>query len=538
MRLAPALALALAPLGASALTFTVNGRTVDILVGLKTCKTLNLNAAWDLQVIPNPGVDHLRLMGVRQSGTCSNSSPSPDVNIRDESPSSQTDSQVVAASQLALPTDGGPGNCDDPDLVTRRSASPVSNVLCLQYTTGGLITVGSVNVRFALAPPLPPVNLIVTPGNKHFKLDWSQGDEADTIGSYDVHVVPEGQTPDGGTPVNVTTTNVDIQRTDYGDPVQNDAGYAVTIIANDTYGNVSDPSAPVIAFPVPSSDFYDHYRASGGSAEGGCSTGGASAWVAGIALALALLFRKRRRARDGAALAAVFALLAPAARAAEGTPPPRFLIGFKLDKYDPKVDTEPGISGTPYHDVFGSRVPLRFQLEFDWEAYHHEVGSLMIGATAGFWQNFGKAVLLSSTPGNPQPSQDTALLNVWPFGLVATYRFDWLAQRWQRFPLIPYAQAGLATALWVSLDGTGDVSTSSSGGRGKGWTYGYTTALGAALSLNSIDPDLAHEAYLDTGIKRTSVFAEYGWTYLNDFHKSGALILSDRAWRFGFAVEF
>jgi hypothetical protein len=58
------------------------------------------------------------------------------------------------------------------------------------------------------------------------------------------------------------------------------------------------------------------------------------------------------------------------------------------------------------------------------------------------------------------------------------------------------------------------------------------------LSLNSIDPELAREAYLDTGIQRTSIFAEYGWTYLSNYHKAGALILSDHAWRFGLAVEF
>ena len=40
------------------------------------------------------------------------------------------------------------------------------------------------------------------------------------------------------------------------------------------------------------------------------------------------------------------------------------------------------------------------------------------------------------------------------------------------------------------------------------------------------------------GIQRTCFFAEYGWTRLNDFGKSGALILSDRAWRFGLSVEF
>ena len=49
---------------------------------------------------------------------------------------------------------------------------------------------------------------------------------------------------------------------------------------------------------------------------------------------------------------------------------------------------------------------------------------------------------------------------------------------------------------------------------------------------------LAREAYVDTGIQRTAVFAEYGWTHLDDFGKSNTLILSDHAWRFGFAVEF
>ena len=76
------------------------------------------------------------------------------------------------------------------------------------------------------------------------------------------------------------------------------------------------------------------------------------------------------------------------------------------------------------------------------------------------------------------------------------------------------------------------------GGRGSGWTNGYTTALGFAVNLNAIDLELAREAYMDTGIQRTSLFAEYGWTYLNNFHRSGQLILSDRAWRFGLAVEF
>ena len=536
MRLAPALALAVAPFAASALTFTVNGTTNDVLVGAAKCRSLNLIAAWDLQVTPTPGIDHILLMGVRNSSTCSTASPSPELTFRNEPPSAQTGQQTVSANELALADAGSPG-CDNPDIAARSSANPLTDVLCLQYTSGGSITTGAVNVKYALAQPLPPRGLVVNPGNRHLKVSWSKGNDAETIATYDVHVMPQGVASDGGVSQVVTTTNADVQRTDDNQLLQNDAGYAISIVAHDTYGNVSNPSAAVIASPVPSSDFYDHYRSQGGSAEGGggCATGSSTAFIAGIALAVALLLRRRRKARNAAALIALLSVLAPAAQAQERRP--RFLVGFKIDRYDPKIDSESGLTGTPYHDVFGGRAPLRYQLEFDWEVAH-PFGSILVGATAGYWQNLGKALLLSSTPGSPQHSQDTTLLDVIPFGLIATYRFDWLAERWQRFPFIPYAQVGLMRALWISYDGTGSVSNSTAGGRGSGWTNGYTTALGFAVNLNAIDLDLAREAYLDTGIQRTALFAEYGWTYLSNFHRGGALVLSDHAWRFGLSVEF
>jgi hypothetical protein len=137
-----------------------------------------------------------------------------------------------------------------------------------------------------------------------------------------------------------------------------------------------------------------------------------------------------------------------------------------------------------------------------------------------------------------EPSGDRARLDVVPFGAIVTYRFDWLADRYRWLPVIPYAQAGLQAALWTSYSGAGNVSKPPAGGRGSGWSYGYTAALGVAIDLGSIDASLAREAYLGAGIQRTSVFAEYGWTRLNDFGKSGTLILSDRAWRFGISLEF
>jgi hypothetical protein len=545
MRIAFALAAALTPVAASAVTLTVNNRSDEVRIGINQCKSLQLIARWDLQTTPT-GTDRIRLIGARNgSGACSSTSATtpPDRTFLDRTPAAQTDFATLSASDMVLSTsDAGVQPCDDPDVTSRSSANPLTNMLCLQYSLssvfgGSSVSTASVNVKYALAPPFPPINIGVAPGDGHLKLNWSKGDDAEIIVQYDVHVEPEIGGTDGGVAATVTSTNADVKTTDDGQPLQNDAGYFITIVATDSYGNVSQPSVEVLGIPVATADFYNHYRDQGGSARG-CASGGASVWIAGIAIALSLLLRRRSKARNGASLVALLAVLGPAARADESERHPRFLIGFKIDRYDPKVDSEPGLTGTPYHDVFGTRRPLRYQLEFDWEVAH-PFGALLVGATAGFWQNYGKAILRSSPPGSPQPSQDTTVLNVFPFGLMATYRFDWLANRWSRFPFIPYAQVGLMRALWISYNGKGDVSSDpTNGGNGKGWTNGYTAALGMAINLNVIDVDLAREAYIDTGIQRTSLFAEYGWTYLDNFGKSGALILTDRSWRFGLAVEF
>src|SRR4051812_11545079 len=549
MRLAIALAVALTPFAAPALKLIVNGGgTTEILVGASNCKSLQLLAQWNLETAPT-GSDSVRLIGVRSgSGACSSSdqTTAPDLTlVSPKKPSQQVETFSVPAHTMVLSTaDAGVAGCDDPDVTSRRSSNPLTNALCVQYSVSGVFggsafTSASVNVKYALAKPLPPAAVTVTPGDGHLKIAWAKGDDAETISTFDVHVVPAGSVPDGGRAQNTTTTNADVDVTDSQKSLENDAGYVVTIVANDTYGNVSDPSAEVPATPVASSDFYDHYRDSGGSSlgGGGCSTGATSAWVAGIVLAISLALRRRRKARTGAALGAVLALLGAQAKADEPRPP-RFLLGFKVDRYDPKVDSEAGLAGsTPYHDVFGPRAPPRYQLEFDWQVAH-PFGSILLGATVGYWENYGKAILASSPPGSPQQSEDTAVLDVYPFGLIATYRFDWLASRWERFPLIPYAQFGFMRALWVSKNGRGNVTNASEGGRGSGWTHGYTTALGFAINLNAISPALAREAYYDVGIVRSLLFAEYGWTRLSNFGRTGALILSDHAWRFGFAVEF
>jgi MYXO-CTERM domain-containing protein len=341
-----------------------------------------------------------------------------------------------------------------------------------------------------------------------------------------------------GTSIQAPQLNADVSQTDDGAQLQDDVAYNVVIRATDQYGNLSEPSGAVPGTPIHILDFYGLYRTDGGRATGGggCSSPGPATWIAVLALLTALFARRRKKTRNGALLVAFVTVLAPKAQAAGYERPKRFLlVALKVDRYDPKVDSEAGLTANPYHQIFGPRAPLRYQLEVDWEAWH-PYGSLLFGVTAGYWQNFGKGLVADTRA----KSQDTALLDVVPIGLIATYRFDQLADMWPRFPVIPYVQAGVMRALWASFNGTGSVSKDANGGSGKGsgWTWGYTTALGVAFALDAIDPDLSREAYQDTGIQRSSIFAEYGWTRLDGFHNNTSLILSDRAWRFGVAMEF
>ena len=482
------------------------------------------------------------------------------------------------------------------------SGQPVTVYFCVKQTVNGTAqTPISATVTYALQAPTAPTALQVSAGDQHLKLAWTQGQATDKLGTYSLYALDLGSgiadTLDGGCP-DLSSSRADAGSdagadagSDAGPPV-NDAGtadagaadaglsttdfgtavatnlasantdfssfngaalvdgdtYVVAVQAIDTYGNVSDLSAPTCGKPRPIDDFYQHYRQAGGGATGGggCSTLGGAGWLLAL-LAFGFLVARRRQKRGALLLLAALALPAPARAAGEladvlrrdERPPRRLLFALKIDRYDPQVDTEAALGGaTPYFDVFHGRAPLRWQLEGDWEVAH-PFGSLLLGATIGYWQNIGHGV----EKGGTTPTADTALLDVLPFGAIATYRFDWAADRFN-FPIIPYAQVGLQAALWASFNGRGDVVSRSGtdatnpGGRGSGWTTGWTTALGFAFALDWIDPSLSREAFNDVHIQRTALFAEYGWTHLDGFGKKTALILSDRAWRFGLSLEF
>jgi uncharacterized protein (TIGR03382 family) len=416
---------------------------------------------------------------------------------------------------------------------------------------GGTVAVnsGTLQVSFALVPPAAPSKPVATPGDSHVILDWTSNDSGDRL--FDVYVLPRdtpvNQIDLGQTAAhNVSTTHADVDHDSFSTSLRNGTVYDSYVRSIDAYQNTSPLSPRTLIEPVLIEDFYARYRSAGGSASGGggCASGG----QAGLLAFAVLAFAAARRRRNAGAAALLLAI-APAASAADWTgldrPDRRWLVGFKIDRYDPQIDSEKGLTAQPYHQTFHGRAPLRYQLEVDYEALH-PFGAILVGGTAGYWQNVGKGIYGSDYTDpdtgvvhlTGEPSGDTARLDVVPVGAIVTYRFDWLADRYRWLPIVPYAQAGLQAALWAARNGTGSISKPSNGGRGSGWSYGYTAALGVALDLGAIDASLARESYIATGIQRTSVFAEYGWTRLTDFGKSGALILSDRAWRFGVSVEF
>ena len=512
-----------------------------IYVGRDACTTKLINFSWDVASGHPFATEQVVLLGARAISDCAAATlTTGDVQF-DAPTQAPTGNKQVPARDLILDTsDGGlPGGCANTD---RSSATPYTTHFCVQLhpTTGtGTADYGQIAVNFATAPPTPPNQLGVAPGDSHLRVSWTAGNSSENISSYDVHVLPHGQgfdTSKYAQRVTTGQTSGDVTTTDDGTPLVNGSLYDVAVSATDAYGNVSGLSAKVESqSPQLVADFYNHYRENGGVAAGGrgCSSSGGIGWIGALALFVVMLSR-RGRALSGLKRIAPLALLAvalPLHAAQLDRPPRKLLVGLKVDRYDPKVDSQPGLSGTPYADVFGARKPLRYQLEVDWEAAH-PFGSLLVGVTVGYWQNIGKGLLSDGTA-----SPDTALLDVIPFGLVASYRFDWLADHYRWFPLVPYAQVGLQRALWASFNGRGDISKRSDG-RGSGWTYGYSTALGVAFALDALDPDLSREAFVDAFIQRTSVFAEYGWTRLDSFRKGNALILTDRAWRFGLALEF
>lgn len=206
---------------------------------------------------------------------------------------------------------------------------------------------------------------------------------------------------------------------------------------------------------------------------------------------------------------------------------------LRFGRYVPDVDSEFGGGATPYADVFGDDSRFLLGLEFDWQALRIDhFGSFGPGFGWGYTRSTGKALLHDGTG---ESGQDTTL-EIMPMYLVGVLRVDVLA-RDTSIPIVPYAKAGLGTALWWAGSGDHIADHEPSGASGRGLSYGLQGALGGMLLLDTLDEDAALGMDATTGVNNSYVFVEWYLSRLDGFGSGDVMRVGANTWMLGLALE-
>jgi hypothetical protein len=233
-------------------------------------------------------------------------------------------------------------------------------------------------------------------------------------------------------------------------------------------------------------------------------------------------------------LAGALALALSWSARAQADTPLTGAIELKLGGYKPEIDSESGLTGTPYKTSFGSKSLLLVELEMDYQLFQ-AFGSAAVAGSVGYGEVYGKGVFASG-PQAGEVSSDSTSLQVLPLKLLGVYRFDVLARR-LNIPFVPFAKAGLVLQLWRSTDGSGSVSVSYDNKHAQGYRTGFEGAVGLAFLLDWLDPALAKDFDLDLGINHSYIFAELQRDQIDGFGTPG-FQFSDTMWTFGLALEY
>lgn len=210
-------------------------------------------------------------------------------------------------------------------------------------------------------------------------------------------------------------------------------------------------------------------------------------------------------------LAAALAALAVAV-AARAESPRRGSLELGAGMYRPDVDSEFTTKPGPYEQLFGTGRGWAFRLGAS-RAVYTGVGALEVGLRTGFFQDDGDQLLPDGTR-----SADKTSLRIIPTSLTLTYRFDWLATRYN-IPLAFYARGALERYNWWVTD--------QSDWAEKGATNGWSVTGGAAFLLDFLDRSLARELDEDAGVNDTWLFFDVTKTKVDDFGSSKSWDLSD-----------
>jgi len=340
----------------------------------------------------------------------------------------------------------------------------------------------------------------------------------------------------------------------------NGTNYAVAVAGVDDLGNPGNLSTIVCVDPQPVDSFFDNYSNDGG--EGGCvggckaGRGGVTTEVSLVALSLLGLVARRRctRARGkglslfGGLVGALVLVASPSVARADRSiadndwrqvhrplPPPadtHFAFEVRFGPYWPQVDSEPGLTGTPYEDTFGNDARFYFGLELDYMPFRIPwVGGIGVGVGWGYTWGSAPAKITNCDPATTDDpdgdgplqrcdSADTTSLDIMPMHASLVLRADELMRR-TGIPLVPYGKLGFGWAYWtsgtdagVSRLGSGDDKTDL---YAQDVTIGIHAALGLSLALNWLDTRSAGSLRESTGIAHAYLFAEWMNQALNGF---------------------
>jgi len=215
-----------------------------------------------------------------------------------------------------------------------------------------------------------------------------------------------------------------------------------------------------------------------------------------------------------------------------------FALELRFAPYWPNIDSQPGLTGNPYHTIFGNMPRLLASAELDFQALRiPHFGTLGPGLSFGYTQMSAPAPLAN---GGGVSAEDTNI-EVFPFYLVAVLRADVLLRQFH-VPIVPYAKLGIATTIWRAFTDSG-TSTYTNPVTGQsssavGATWGEQFAVGAMLNLDWIDMRGAYNLDDATGINHTYVFGELMIANLDNFGSSSGLRVGTTTFCGGLAFEF
>ncbi len=214
---------------------------------------------------------------------------------------------------------------------------------------------------------------------------------------------------------------------------------------------------------------------------------------------------------------------------------PQYELQLRLGSYLPSIDSEQGLQGTPFSDIFGNSSELLFELALDREIWRG-FGVVTAGASFGFVQYLGKGRTQAGTV-----ASDSTVLNLLPLRLNVGYHFTLLDELWD-VPLVPYVVGGLSYYVWWVTDGVGDVASwkteDGETNDAYGGIFGLHVGLGIKLLLDWMDKGAAASIQNDVGVLNTFLFAEYNYSWVDGFGSGNHLSLSDDTVMFGLMFEF